>query len=208
VPSITASPGDAAAHSSAAGVAPQAARADEARTLPTFEQIYAERFDDVIRWLRALGGLDADLDDLAQEVFLVVQRKLHGFDGGNLGAWLFKIAKNQVSDHRRRAWVRRVFRGLQPSTAAESVPLHGRAFPTPHEALERREAWSFVAQTLNKMPLAQRTAFVLFEIEGYGGEEIAELEGIPLSTVWTRVHYARRLFYELTAKAERQGKLR
>lgn len=208
MPSITASPGHASAHSRAESDAPLPTRAEQARAQPTFEQIYAERFEDVVRWLRALGGLDADLDDLAQEVFLVVQRKLHTFDGNNLGAWLFKIAKNQVSDHRRRAWVKRVFRGLQPSTSAESVPLHARAFPTPHEALERREAWSFVARTLNKMPLAQRTAFVLFEIEGYGGEEIAELEGIPVSTVWTRVHYARRLFYELTAKAEREGKLR
>jgi RNA polymerase sigma-70 factor (ECF subfamily) len=57
------------------------------------------------------------------------------------------------------------------------------------------------------MSLAQRTAFVLFEIESYSGEEIAELEGIPLNTVWTRLHHARKRFFDLIDKARGEGKL-
>ncbi|HEY3667719.1 MAG TPA: sigma factor, partial [Polyangiaceae bacterium] len=56
--------------------------ADTRGTL-TFEQVYAQRFRDVSRWVRALGGSDADLDDLTQEVFVVVERRLPDFDGRN-----------------------------------------------------------------------------------------------------------------------------
>jgi RNA polymerase sigma-70 factor (ECF subfamily) len=161
-----------------------------------------------LRWIRALGGLDAELDDLAQEVFLVVQRKLPQFDGVNLNAWLYKIARNQVSDHRRRAWVRYFLISRPETSDALAVPLHVRPAPTPHEALEQREKLALVSKMLNKMPIAQRSAFVLFEIEGYSGEEIAALEGIPVNTAWTRLHHARKRFLELVERAKRDGRLR
>ena len=53
-----------------------------------------------------------------------------------------------------------------------------------------------------------RTAFVLFEIEGYSGEEIARIQDIPLGTVWTRLHLARKEFWKLLTKqreAEERG---
>ena len=59
----------------------------------SFEEIYAKWFHEVSRWVRAFGGLDADLDDLTQEVFLVVRRKLSAFDGRNLSGWLYRIAQ-------------------------------------------------------------------------------------------------------------------
>ena len=59
---------------------------DGAREALSFEEIYAHWFHDVSRWVRALGGMNADLDDLTQEVFLVVRRKLSQFDGRNLAS--------------------------------------------------------------------------------------------------------------------------
>ena len=50
------------------------------------------------------------------------------------------------------------------------------------------------------MAEARRTAFVLFEIEGLSGDEIARIQSIPLNTVWTRLHHARREFFALAAK--------
>jgi RNA polymerase sigma-70 factor, ECF subfamily len=195
-------------HARATGLAPTALAAERVATdRLTFEDVYAQRFHDVLRWIRALGGLDAELDDLAQEVFLVVQRRLPDFDGVNLNAWLYKIARNQVSDHRRRAWVRYFLVGKPESTDAQARPLHMRPSPTPHEALEQREKLALVAKMLGKMPVAQRSAFVLFEIEGYSGEEIAELEGIPINTAWTRLHHARKRFLELVERARREGRL-
>jgi RNA polymerase sigma-70 factor, ECF subfamily len=181
---------------------------DGAASVPSFEQIYEQRFHDVSRWLRALGGLDADLDDLAQEVFLVVRRKLGRFDGKNLAAWLYSIARNEVRDYRRRAWMRRLFlRRESEEVAADDLPPQVQPIADPGEALQRREAERFVARTLDKMSQTLRTTFVLFEIEGYSGDEIAALEGIPVNTVWTRLHHARKRFFELCDRARAEGKL-
>jgi RNA polymerase sigma-70 factor (ECF subfamily) len=180
---------------------------DGSTGVTSFEQIYQQRFNDVSRWVRALGGLDADLDDLTQEVFLVVRRKLGRFDGKNLSAWLYTIAKNEVRDYRRRAWMRRLFLRPAPDEALEDQPPHVQPVLDPSEALQRREAQRFVARTLDKMSLTLRTTFVLFEIEGYSGDEIAALEGIPVNTVWTRLHHARKRFFEHCDRARAEGKL-
>jgi RNA polymerase sigma-70 factor (ECF subfamily) len=200
VPSLTASTDD----DTPVGAA---AAPTEAELRPTFEQIYDQRFHDVLRWVRALGGIDADLEDVTQEVFVIVQRKLDDFDGQNLNAWLYRIAKNQVRDHRRRAWLRRFLSGTGHDTDPSSTPLHGQPAATPQEELERRESLKFISQTLAKMTVAQRSAFVLFEIEGYSGEEIAELEGIPANTVWTRLHAARKTFFSLVDRARAERRL-
>jgi RNA polymerase sigma-70 factor (ECF subfamily) len=68
------------------------------------------------------------------------------------------------------------------------------------ETLERREAQRIVHKALARMSQVRRSAFMLFEIEGYSGEEIAELEQIPLATVYTRLHHARKDFLRLTAE--------
>src|SRR5882672_2174648 len=102
----------------------------------SFERIYARWFHEVSRWVRALGGLDADLDDLTQDVFMVVRRKLASFDGKNLQGWLYSIAKHQVSDYRRRAWVRRLLRGgEQDKDEMETFVLPS---PDPCEELQKR----------------------------------------------------------------------
>jgi RNA polymerase sigma-70 factor, ECF subfamily len=171
----------------------------------SFEEIYARWFHEVSRWVRALGGLDADLDDLTQDVFMVVRRKLATFDGRNLQGWLYTIAKHQVSDYRRRAWVRRLLRGIdQEKDEMGSFVLSSS---DPCEELQKREVERFLAHTLRKMTESQKTAFVLFEIEGFSGEEIATLEGIPVNTVWTRLHYARKRFFELVEEARVEGRL-
>jgi RNA polymerase sigma-70 factor (ECF subfamily) len=191
----------------AAKATPGEATSEGSRTgALSFEDIYAQWFHDVSRWIRAFGGFDADLDDLAQEVFLIVRRQLPKFDGQNLGGWLYRITQRTVRDYRRRAWYRRVLarqhvdgRPERESTAPE---------PDPSEMLERREAERFLVQILAKMTESRRTAFILFEIEGYTGEEIASLEEVPVNTVWTRLHHARKEFYMLIDRARTQGRLR
>ena len=49
----------------------------------------------------------------------------------------------------------------------------------------------------------RRATFVLFEIEGYSGEEIAEIQAIPVATVWTRLHHARKEFFALVDQHRR-----
>jgi RNA polymerase sigma-70 factor, ECF subfamily len=155
-----------------------------------FESIYEAHFAEVERWIRALGGPGMDLEDLAQDVFIVVKAKLDTFDGRNLRGWLFQITRRTVSDHRRRAWFKNLF---SRRSAVDLDDLRSQA-PTPSEALERRERVLAVHRLLAKMSEKRRVAFTLFEINGYSGEEIAELLQIPLKTVWTRLHHARKDF--------------
>src|SRR5512143_4001275 len=79
-----------------------------------FDQVYEKWFHEVSRWVRAFWGFDADLDDLTQEGFLVVSRKLHEFDGQNWGGFLYRITQRTVSDYWRRAWFRRFWSGRRP----------------------------------------------------------------------------------------------
>ena len=171
---------------------------------PSFEAIYSRWFDDVSRWVRAFGGLDSDLDDLVQEVFLIVRRKLPKFDDRNLPGWLYRITQRTVRDYRRRAWFRRALLmrdGDRTESNANSNELD------PSQVLEMREAERILVQILAKMSASRRTAFILFEIEGYTGEEIATLEDVPVNTVWTRLHHARKDFYALIDQARAQGRV-
>ena len=163
-----------------------------------FTRVYEAWFEPCLRWLRALGIPDADLEDVGQEVFVVVRRKLDAFDGDKLPAWLYRIATRTASDHRRRAWFRRLW------TRGSRVDLDGvpSGVAGPSELYERREAERLLDRVLAKMSEKRRAAFALFEIEGYSGEEIATLLDVPVATVWTRLHHARKEFLARVAELE------
>jgi RNA polymerase sigma-70 factor (ECF subfamily) len=186
-------------------VTDDASPAEEASPKPLdFASIYDAWFDHVSRWIRALGAPEADNEDLAQEVFLVVRRRLRDFDGRNVAGWLHRIAAGQVRQHRRRRWIRSVLSPRQP-IAIEDLPSLGTS---PIAALETREKQRVLELLLSKMSEKRRVAFVLFEIDGYGGDEIADILDIPINTVWTRLHHARRDFFALVAQyrnAQRRG---
>jgi RNA polymerase sigma-70 factor (ECF subfamily) len=148
--------------------------------------------------MAAMGASSADLEDLAQEVFLVVERKLDDFDGRNLQGWIYGIARKVVASHRRRAWVRNLFlRRVEEASTQYDLA-------TPVALLERKQAWQIVDSVLAKMSDKRRRVFALFEIEGYSGEEIAALEGVPIKTIWTRLHHARKDFVTLASACEQK----
>ncbi|HEY3592401.1 MAG TPA: RNA polymerase sigma factor [Polyangiaceae bacterium] len=168
-----------------------------------FTRVYGTFFSHVARWIRALGGPMADIEDIAQEVFLVVRRRLPEFDGENLVGWLYKITRYTVRDHRRRAWFRHVLSGRR-DIDLDDMP-HSQDGPAAQ--LDRKEAQRVLHEMLSRMSDKRRTAFVLFEIEGYSGEEIALMEDIPVSTVWTRLYHARRDFLGLVNKHQTREKI-
>lgn len=164
------------------------------RATTSFDQVYRSRFHDVARWVRALGANPADVEDLTQEVFIIVRRKLDSFDGANLPGFLYRIARRTVRDHRRSAWIRRLLGGRAPLT-----DLAARG-PSPLQVLQERERQRVVEGILAKMSEKRRATFVLFEIEGYCGEEIATIQSLPLKTVWTRLHHARKDFIRMVSQ--------
>jgi RNA polymerase sigma-70 factor, ECF subfamily len=172
-----------------------------------FSELYNDWFSEVYRWLRALGAPSRDREDLAQEVFVVVRRRLSDFDGRNVAGWLYQIARRQVLRHKRLAWVRRAF-GLGSLPSAERAladeaahELQGAASPSPLAALEDKERRALLDRLVAGLSEKRRAVLVLFELDGYTGEEIADILDVPLNTVWTRLHHARRDFLEALAQA-------
>jgi RNA polymerase sigma-70 factor, ECF subfamily len=152
-----------------------------------FKAVYGRWAPDVARWIRALGGPMADRDDVLQEVFAVVHRRLPDFDGHNLPGWLYRITAHQVRDFRRKLWVKHIFGRSVPLT--ERMPASG---PNPVMTIESREKREKLEGLLAKMSVALRTAFILFEIEGHTAEEIARMQGTSLNTVRARILRARK----------------
>lgn len=165
----------------------------------SFEQLYDQWFDEVSRWVRALGS-GADRDDLVQEIFLVVHRRLPDFDGQNVAGWLYQIARRKVRDHRRLLWVKHLFGNT-------SLPLVDAMLTTklsPLDELLTKQRRELLEQLLDKLNEDQRAAFVLFEIEGHSGEQIAALQGVPINTVWARIHKARKKLQDQAQRYEKR----
>jgi RNA polymerase sigma-70 factor, ECF subfamily len=169
--------------------------------VPAFEQLYDQRFDDVSRWVRALGVRAADRDDVVQDVFMVVHRRLPDFDGQNVAGWLYQITRRKVRDHRHLTWVKHLF-GSTSVPVIEGTLTERRGPLEGFETKRKAELLQTLLATLND---DQRAAFVLFEIEGSSGEEIAALQGVPINTVWARIHKARKKLQKGAARAAKHG---
>lgn len=142
---------------------------------------------------RNLGTPDAELDDVAQEAFVVAFRRLPQFQTGKLTTWLYRIVANLVANRHRTRRVREAFATLLGRSAV-------RLSPAADEAFERAETRVQIAEILARLPHKKREVFALYELEGLSGEEIAERVGCSVDTVWSRLHYARRDFEQLARK--------
>jgi len=178
------------------GVAMAANEAEERqRGLADFHQFYVTHADFVRRVVARLLGPDSDVDDVVQEVFLVALRKRESFAGrAQASTWLYAIARRVVLAARRRARLRRFF-GL------DTVPERA-AGPTPQQVFEHRESSQRLYALLERISDKKRTVFILYEVEGLPGEEIARIVGCPLKTVWTRLHHARRELHKLASAVD------
>jgi RNA polymerase sigma-70 factor, ECF subfamily len=150
------------------------------------ERAYAEHAVFIGRVIQRLIGDRPEVDDLLQEVFIVAFKKRHEFRGeASERTWLYAIAARLCMRDRRSA---RRFDSLRLRLAGQGAKV---ASSRPDQELEREQSAALVREVLDKLPFAQREAFVLYELEGLDGNEIAELLAVPLGTVWTRLHHAR-----------------
>jgi RNA polymerase sigma-70 factor (ECF subfamily) len=140
------------------------------------------------------------VEDLVHEVFLVAVRRRDSFRGeASLKTWLFRIAHNVVRGRRRRERVRRWLFARH----VQELPAERVAIVTPLEEIEQREQSARLYKALDRIPDDYRAALILYEIEGLSGEQVAELLGVPLGTIWVRLHRGRaRLLRELSREEE------
>jgi RNA polymerase sigma-70 factor, ECF subfamily len=162
-------------------------RAHEALTADDVRLLYLEHAASLRLTLARLAGSTLDPDDLLQEVFVVALRK--SVDLGRADsrkAWLCGVAVKVATTRRRTARLLQFF-GVKDAE-------HFASPESPQRNLEQRDASVRVSQVLGALSEAKRTVFVLFEQQGFSGEEIALALAIPLKTVWTRLFHARREF--------------
>src|SRR6266568_4606836 len=143
---------------------------------------------------RMLGDA-AEASDVVQEIFLKVFRNIGGFKGeAALKTWIFKIAFSEILN-RLRWWKRRhryTTLSLDESPNG-NVPGHGvaDAGPTPEEVLQAKEREDAIQQALRRLSHEHRSIVVLRDIEGFSYTEIADVFGISMGTVKSRLARAR-----------------
>src|SRR5690606_19105282 len=142
------------------------------RPVIAFEDVFRTHLDYVWRVARTLVG-DAAADDVAQETFMIVRRRLSTFEGPSLRGWLYVITRN-VARNRRRS-------GRRYRAALAAVPPP-EDLPEPDDAVGQREAAELLERFVASLPPKKREAFVLHYLEALPAHEIAEAVGVPTRT--------------------------
>jgi RNA polymerase sigma-70 factor (ECF subfamily) len=154
--------------------------------------------------LQRLGVRHADLEDLCHDVFLVAHRKFHEFDGrAQIQAWLFGICLRVAANYRRRARFR-IERTAGSMNQEGDPAVIAPSSTRPDEAFARHQAQALAQAILDRMDLTKRAVFLMFEIEGMSCQQIADQMGVPIGTVYSRLHGA-RAFFEREALAVKEG---
>lgn len=160
----------------------------EAEPLPTPSvlDIHDAHLNFVWLTLQRLGVDVRDAQDATQDVFLVVHQKLHIYDANQpVQGWLFGICRKIAAGYRKRAHRRRELMGTDiPDAIDDSMDAE--------EELLRRERDRRLKTLLDKLDDEKRVVLVMFEIEHIPCEEIALSLAIPLGTVYSRLHMARK----------------
>jgi len=166
----------------------------EARVVrPTFVDLYRDHFDFVWRVLARLGVPDRDLADATQDVFMVVHKKLPEFEGEcRPTTWLYGISFRVASARRRAAPARR-----EVLDDALHEPTNERSEGLVAEAAHYRR---LLSEALDRMPLEQRAAFAMFELDGMTAADIAEHTGVSEGTINSRLRLARQIFRRFVAR--------
>ncbi len=166
----------------------------------------------ILRWERPIYALayrvigrEDEARDVCQEAFLRAFRALPGFKGqAKFSSWLYRITLNLCRD-----WIRRQRRAPVSQMPEDMDVLEMAAARGPVESIEdlvaRRELSAVVEEAMALLPEEQRTAIVLKEYHGMTFQEIADLQGCPLSTVKTRLYHGLTV---LRRHLDRNGQLR
>jgi RNA polymerase sigma-70 factor, ECF subfamily len=154
----------------------------------------------VFNLARMSTGNDADAEDVAQEVFVRVFRGLRGYRGDStFRTWLYRVALNVIRSHRVRPSLFGRFRRIEVNAADGAGELD--ALPGPgnlEDSVAYRDA---IDHALGRLPADLKTAVTLRDIEGLEYQEIAEVLGVPIGTVMSRIARGREKLRPVLAKA-------
>ncbi|WP_437725047.1 RNA polymerase sigma factor [Sorangium sp. So ce861] len=187
-----------------AAVEPPACAPDPAHP-PGVEALYDEHFAFVWRSLRRLGVADAAVDDAVQDVFLVVHRRLAEFEGrSSMKTWLFGIVLRVARAQRRNA-LRRGASELAVEAPEDPEAVAGPEADQPDARTEQAEAVRIFYELLDELDEEKREVFVLAELEQMTAPAIAEVAGINVNTVYSRLRAARHDFEQAVLRHRARG---
>ncbi|MBN1654699.1 MAG: sigma-70 family RNA polymerase sigma factor [Deltaproteobacteria bacterium] len=155
---------------------------DQSATVRDFFRSYAQF---VWRTARYLGVSESDLDDVSQEVFTVVHRRIGDFEArSSPRTWIYGICIRVVSAYRRRAFRRheRLFEKTPDQVSRE----------TPESSYKQRQARELLQSALDQIDADKRAVFVLYELEQLKMDEIADIVGCRRKTAYSRLYAARK----------------
>lgn len=154
---------------------------------PDFLAVYRTHAEHVVRTARAFGVPASEIDDVVQEIFVVVHRRLADFEGrSSMKTWVTGIVHRVASRHRDR---------IRAAAARHDSSADADEFPTTDEdaskALERKEAAATFLRLVEQIEDSRRDVFVLAELEGFSAQEIAAALDVNVNTVYSRLRLAR-----------------
>jgi RNA polymerase sigma-70 factor (ECF subfamily) len=158
-----------------------------------FDSVYEEHFSFVWRMARRIGVAEESLDDVCQEVFFVVHKRLDQFAGrSSLKTWVFGILHNVVLVHRRSLGRKSpTHRSATPAIDPETL---ADANASPYDRLSTAEAGHIARRLLDGLDEDKRTILVLVEIEEMSVAEVAKAMNVNVNTAPARLRAARKQF--------------
>ena len=176
----------------------------EAVSADSFDFVFSAHSDYVFSLTHALLGNAQDAEDVTQEVFLRVYKALPSYrpERASMRTWLAQIAVNACQTHRRRNFLRTLLRAT-PTDEDDALHLVDLSvWGAPEDHALQAELRRTVRDVLARLRLEHRTVLVLHYYMDFSCAEIASILGCPDGTVYSRLHYARRL---VQAELERRA---
>ena len=176
---------------------PAVSSAPESVVSEAYAALFRAHYGRVVRWLSVLGIPAAELDDVAQEVFIVAHRRRDQLrPDASVAGWLLGISR------RVGATARRTRQRAQARASHASPPQEP---PDPETVAMHSQAAGLLHEFLATLPEEQRLVFVLYEIDGANATEIGDALGISVNTVHSRVRLIREKLGRVVTRARAKG---
>ena len=157
--------------------------------VPSFADLYKTYFPFVWSVTRYLGVEQAEQDDVVQEIFVIIHRRIHTIERPeSLRSWIYSIVRRTVSRYYRTRRTKLINTG---TTHVEPETLQFESC-TPQQLAEQSEQVALIQSLLDKLDAPKREVLLLTELEEMTAPEIAAAIGVPLNTVYSRLRAARQ----------------
>jgi RNA polymerase sigma-70 factor, ECF subfamily len=181
--------------------------AAEARDRVHFEEEALEHADQLYRIALRLSGSQQTAEELVQEAYLRAFRGWRGYrPGSNLAAWLATILRNVFLDEARKQSRRPAQESFEDTSEYYLYNHLSEAGAEPQEAVLNRLSGGAIAESLGDIPPTFREVVVLVDIGDFSYQDAADILGVPIGTVMSRLHRGRRALKQaLASRASEDG---